>query len=178
MKSMWYVMILLVLSTVSANAVYITEGVRELRAGGSYQFASEDGPALDLNLGLGLFVFDGIYVGVIGGLGDSDSVRRYDAGLAFEYNYDSGTVLIPYIGLSVGWSKSRLLIPDHQGTSQRESTDSLLTGVGPGVKYFFAENLAISFSYVWEWANEDVFLDRNKPKNTNHSLQLGMRFYF
>ena len=178
MKSRWYVIGILAFCASVANAVYITEGTRELRTSGSYQFASEDGPALDVKLGLGLFVFDGIYIGIIGGLGDSDRVRQYDVGLAVEYNYDSGTVLIPYLGLVAGWSESRLSFTDPDGSSRRETNDGFLVGAESGVKYFIAENIAISLAYLFEWADDDVFLDRDKAKDTNNSLQLGMRFYF
>ncbi len=161
----------------SASAVMIYEGTVEILTQGSYQFRSEDGPALDLKLGAGIFVFDSFKVGAFGSVADSDNVRQYGVGLNAEYMFDTGTVLIPFVGVSLGWSESRFTFA-RNGASQREKSDGLLVGLEAGGKYFIAENIAIALSYLFEWANDDIFSDGDQVEDTNHSIQLGMRFYF
>lgn len=157
-----------------AHGIMIYEGTRELRAQGSYQFKSEDGATLDLRLGMGLFVIDGLQLGAYGAIGNSDHFRTYGVGVSSEYHFDSGTVLIPYVGLAAGWSESRLT--QSQGPQQKEN-GGVVSGELGG-KYFIAENIAISLAYRLEWANKDIFFDQDEAEDTDHSIQMGMRFYF
>lgn len=159
----------LLCSWLPAQAVMIGEGTRELTADGEYQFSSEVGRALSLNLSLGLFVMDGLQVGLLGGVSDSDLVTMWKGGAFAEYNVDLGHSMIPFVGVQVLYSYADL---------ETSSEDSAVLGGYAGLKYFIAENIAVSLKYLLEWADDDIFYDDREAKDTNHSVQLGMRFYF
>lgn len=153
----------------TASAVMIGEGTRELTLEGEYQFSSQMGRAVSLQLGLGLFVVDGFQVGLIGGLSDDDVVTTLKGGGFAEYNFDIGHIFIPFTGARALYSHTDLDVT---------TEDSVLLGGYAGVKYFIAENIAVSLKYLFEWADDEIFFDNGEVKDTNASIQLGMRFYF
>ncbi len=153
----------------SASAVMIGEGTRELTLEGEYQFSSELGRSFNVNLGLGLFILDGFQVGLTGGVSDNDVVTMLKGGGFAEYNFDVGHIFIPFLGGRALYSHTDL---------DDASEDSFVLGGYAGVKYFIAENIAVSIKYLFEWADDEIFFDESETKDTNSSIQLGMRFYF
>ena len=161
--------LLVAFAVLPAQAIMIGEGTRELTVDGEYQFSSEVGRAFAVNLGLGLFVMDGFQVGLTTGVSDNDIVTMLKGGLFAEYNIDVGRTVVPFVGTRALYSYTDL----DEGTE-----DSVLLGGYAGIKYFIAENIAVSLKYLFEWADDDIFYDDEEPKDTNASIQLGMRFYF
>jgi len=154
----------------SSYGVMISEGTRELVLEGSYDFESAAGSALDLNVKLGYFVLDGIEVGGLVGVSDDDFSTDWRIGAFAEYNVDLGEPIVPFVGVSTGWLR---FDPD-VGSSE----DTIFLGAEAGAKYFIAENIAISLSYQFTWADEDVFVEDDKVTDTDHRIVLGMRFFF
>ncbi len=154
----------------TAHGVLIGQGTRELAVQGDMQFASEVGTAFEIDLRLGQFVIHGVQVGILASVADNDIATQWGIGAFTEYNVDLGTELVPFAGLAAKYS---YLDPD-----VGDSNDGAVFGAAAGVKYFFAENIAISLNYLFEWATDDVFRDKEEAEDTNHSIQLGMRFFF
>lgn len=148
----------------------IYEGVQELSLAGELEFASAAGTEVSLDGSYGYFLADGFQVGGLLGFSDNDLLTTWVLGGQAEYNIDTQSKFVPFVGVRGGWI---YLDPD-----QGSSDDGYLLGASAGMKYFFVPNIAISLSYLFEWSSEDVFLDDNEAEDTNHSIQLGMRFYF
>ena len=154
----------------AAYGAMLDEGTRELAVSGEWEFASEAGTAFDVELKLGQFIMDGVLVGVMGAIADDDWITAWGAGVYGEYHVDMGTALVPFVGVSA--------IYYDVDPAEGEGDDAVVVGGAAGVKYFIAENIAITANYLYEWASEDVFFDDDEVEDTNHSIQLGMRFYF
>lgn len=150
----------------------LQEGTKELVLQGDLDFDSGIGTTIDVDLGLGFFIRDGIEVGGRLGLEDDDYETNYRFGLFAEYNIESDSALVPFVGAELGWY---VYDPD---TGVGDSENSFTASASAGAKYFIASNIAISLAYQFTWANEDVFLEDNQPEDTDHRLRLGMRFYF
>lgn len=165
----WLSIIVLAGQLPAAHAIMISEGTRELTVDGEYQFSSEVGRAFTVNLGLGLFVLDGLQVGLVTGVSDNDIVTLWKGGAFAEYNLDVGRTVIPFLGSRALYSYTDL---------EDGAENSVLLGGYAGIKYFIAENIAISLKYLFEWADDEIFFDNGDAKDTNASIQLGMRFYF
>lgn len=158
---------------VAAQGAMLQEGTQELSINGSLDFESADGTATELELGYGYFILDGLQVGVAASIADSDSARLYALGVGAEYNFDLGSQLVPFIGLSIGWGKGEIELGD-----STLKDDAVVGAAEAGVKYFIVENVALELSYLFEKASEDIFFNDEKAEDTDNSLQLGLRFYF
>lgn len=170
MKKITLLMAGMVFAAGTSYGVMIQEGARELSVSGDLQFKSAVGTWLDLQGKAGYFIMDGVQVGMLAGIENNDAWTQWEVGAFTEYNHDLGMELVPFVGVSVSYA---YLDPD-AGSSE----DSIVLGGYAGGKYFIAENIAISLDYLFQLSDEDLWMDDNEPEDTNHSLRLGMRFYF
>lgn len=161
--------------TVSAYGAMIQEGTQELGLSGWLDFETIDGTEVNFDASYGYFIMDGIQVGARASVYDSDSVSEYGLAAFAEYNLDLGSQLVPFVGVSVGWGKAEV---DFGGDLGKVDDDAVVASAQVGAKYFFVENIAVSLAYQFDWASEDLYYNDNKAEDTDHSIQLGMRFYF
>lgn len=154
----------------------LQEGTKELTLQGDLDFDSGIGTTIDVDLGLGFFIRDGIEVGGRLGLNDNDYETNYRFGLFTEYNLASDSSLVPFVGAELGWF---VYDPD---VGAGDSENSFTASASAGAKYFIASNIAISLAYTFIWSDEELFTEdpglSPKYSDTDHHVRLGMRFYF
>lgn len=148
----------------------LSEGTKELVLDGVFDPDTAAGTEMELNVKYGVFVADRVELGGVAGLADNDLATSWRLGIFGEINMETATQLVPYVG---GGLSYRYVDFDRGG-----STDALeLTGEA-GVKYFIADNVAISGAGVFSWATDDIYPDDNRLEDTDLKLVLAMRFFF
>ena len=119
----------------------------------------------------GHFLIDGVQVGVLGSFADNDLTTLWGLGVYGEYNLLHAELpVVPFLGLSGSYNRS-----EPSGLSH---TDAFVLGAEAGGKYFLNATTALTLSYLFELASDDVFADDAALEDTNHSLLLGLRFHF
>lgn len=154
-----------------ATAQTLTAGTQELVVGGLLDPDTAADTQFDLSVKYGYFVADYLEVGGAGAISDNDAVSTYGIGGFVEYNFDLGTEVVPYVGAGLGW-----LNADYDIVGEDEDAIEF-SGYG-GVKYFIAQNIAISGELEFDWASEEIYLEDDDIADTNIQLNLGMRFFF
>ncbi len=160
----------LILGTYAYAAEALHEGSREFGVQGNVEFDSAVGTDVNVGLRAGKYVADGIQVGTFGSFADNDVDTRWGVGLYGEYNLVGAGPLVPFIGVSGAYNRSE--------PSGLSNSDAFVLGGEVGGKYFLARNTALTLSYLFELASEDIFADNSKLKDTNHNILLGLRFHF
>ncbi len=170
MRKITLLMTAIVLTAGTSYGVMLNEGTQELGLEGAVQFQSPAGTDYTADVRLGHFVADLIQVGAVAGVSDNDLATRWNVGAFGEYNVDLGMDLVPFMGVSGAYN---YVDPD-----VGSSDDAFVLGGYAGGKHFLAHNVAVSLKYLFEWATDDVFLDNGDVEDTNHSIRLGMRYFF
>lgn len=182
---------LLITATVAALAVsacgqMLSAGTSELKVEGGIDFKTPDGTLIDFGILYGMYFLDYVEGGVALHLTDSDSVKVWRLGVFGQYDFDLGTEFVPYLGAGLSWASYEVEYDDVEvmadGTpvrSREEEKDNalVLTGTG-GVKFYIAENVALSGALVLEAATEKIFPDDDDFERTDARIELGMRFFF
>lgn len=139
------------------------KGTQEFGLSGNLNWTGDVTYALQLHYGW--FVTDNIQIGIDGGFTGQESDINVNFGLFTEYNFNTGTKWVPFIGGSLGWARV---------DSDAFSSNSITVGMEVGVKYFLRENLALSFS-----VGGDFLLDSGPDTDDfNRQIQIGTVFQF
>jgi len=155
-------------SAYAAEALH--EGSTEFGVQGKVEFESAVGTDISVSLRAGHFVADGIQVGAFGSFADNDVDTRWGVGVFGEYNLLTGGAVVPFVGISGAYNRSE--------PSGLKNTDAFVLGAEAGGKYFLTANTALTLSYLFELSSDDIFVDDDQLEDTNHSILLGLRFYF
>jgi opacity protein-like surface antigen len=170
MKKIMSVLIVAAMAAGSALGGALDEGSRELGVQGSVDFESSQGTDARIALKLGQYVARGVQVGVSGSFADNDAETLWGGSVFGEYNLilDEQPV-VPFVGLSLGFVRSE---PD-----RFDDENALVFGVEAGGKYFLSENTAVTLSYIFSLASEDIYVNDNQLEDTEHGILLGLRFH-
>lgn len=163
----------LLLAVSSTQATAVAQGAEEIRVNGGIELNTEVGTKVTLELGYGVFVADYFEAGVIGGYRDDDIVTDFFGGLFAEYNFETGTELVPFAGgqLSLHHADIDLIVVE-------DAVTAVVFGIYAGAKYFLTESVAVSGRLLLEAATDDVFIDEGEPTDNNLTVDLGLNFFF
>lgn len=163
----------LMLLTAASRAGAVAEGTEELRVNSNLELNTVGGTSYSLELGYGLFLIDYVEAGVFGGYSDDDFVSDFYIGAFGEYNFETGTELVPFTGIQLSIHDA-----DITTTLKSESTTALVLGLYAGSKYFLTEMVALSGRLMLEVASDDIYADSNKLTDSNFTIDLGLSFFF
>lgn len=160
----------------AATQVYaapIAVGTQEIQLFGGLDVDSAAGTAISLDAGYGYFVADYVEIGGLFGFANDDIVSSFSAGGFAEYNIETETDVIPFVGTQL-----RLIYTDIElfGDSQSETAGAL--GLYAGVKFFITDGLAISVRVLGETATEDVYVEDDDVSNVDVGFDFGLRYFF
>lgn len=141
----------------------LSKGVQEFGLSGKLNWEDETEYALDLSYGR--FVTDGLLLGVKGGVFGENSDASFNFGIFGEYNFNTGTKWVPFIGLGAEWAR----VDDGAFDA-----DAIRLRGEFGVKYFLRENMAISIGMSGSW------ISNTTPDGEDFGKQInfGIRSYF
>ncbi len=155
-------------SAYAAEALY--KGSSELGVQGNVEFESAVGTDVNVGFRGGHYIADGIQIGTFGSFSDNDVDTRWGVGVYGEYNVIGAGPVVPFVGLSGAYNRSE--------PSGLSNSDAFVLGGEAGTKYFLTGSTALTLSYLFEFASDDIFADNSNLKDTNHNILLGLRFHF
>ncbi len=148
----------------------LDKGTKVLEGSGSIDVMADD---VQIQLGYGQFIADGVEVAVIAGLIDNDRYMSTELGLRAEYNIMLGSPLVPFLNAGVVWA-------DVEADGSDLDTDAAVFSVGGGVKYFIRDNVALALNGSYLVATDDIFVDSEDDELSDDEFRIlfSVRFYF
>ena len=151
-------------------AATLSQDTQEVIVNGNFDPNTAYDSHYDLSLGYGYFIMDYLETGARLSWSDDDFIQSGGIGGFAEYNFDQGTEVVPFVGLSLDYINSQIDVYD-------SDESALVLGTTAGVKFFIAENIAISAQGVFKQATGDVYADKDGTTDNDVRLELGMRFF-
>lgn len=171
LKKLLFLVACFMLITNVCYAKMLTQGTKELDIEGSYDDHTAAGESFWTAIGFGYFIVDNLEVCIAGAFIYNDLQTGYHPALGLQYNIDLGGKLVPFIGGNIGWG-----IWNNKNT---EDVDAFVYGVEAGLKYFLAENVALSGAVDYDWATDNLWDEEDGTMNDKDlSIHFGLRYYF
>jgi len=156
-------------SSVTPN---LDEGTKVLEGSGSIDGDNPLGTDVQLQLGYGYFIADGLEVAAIGGFRDNDEFTTYEAGARIEYNIILDSAVVPFVGAGILWVGA-------EADETDESNDTAVGRFSAGLKWFIRNDVALTFSAVYDIAADDIYIDEDgNLEDDNFTGLFGIRYYF
>lgn len=180
MSSKWIVMVVAAMLTSASFAAESTggvtpnlnEGTKVLEGSGSIDGDNPLGTDVQLQLGYGYFIADGLEVAAIGGFRDNDEFTTYDVGGRIEYNFVLDGPVVPFVGAAVLWAGA-------EADDSNESNDTTVGQFSAGLKWFIRNDVALTFNAVYSIAADDIYIDEDgNLEDDNFTGLFGIRYYF
>ena len=154
----------------SAPAAMIKQDTQELGIDGLIDPYTAGGSLIDLNVKYGFFPQDAVEMGTVVGFADDDVGTLFRLGGFAGYNFDTGTEWIPFIGGVLSYVSIN--------SDAYDTGNAIALTFEGGVKYFIAENVALTLTAEISMATDDVFVKKDELTDTDSAFKLGFRFYF
>ena len=148
----------------------LDKGTKALEGAGYFNVMADE---LNIQLSFGKLITDGVEVGVVAGLRDSEQYMSTELGVRAEYNLVLGSAFVPFVGAGISWASV-------EADDSDIDTDAAVFSVGAGVKFFIRNDVALAVSGRYLFATDDIFIDSDDGKVADDEFQLlfGIRFYF
>jgi len=159
------------LLAIGAPAVLLSEDTNEIGLSGVIDFDTVNDTLIEMSFLYGYFFLDYVEVGGTFELRNDDSQTFWQIGPMAEYNFDVGTEVVPFLGISAGYAQLNSDLPDGD-------VDAFVMGCRGGMKYFFAEYACASLAAVYELASADIYADTADLERRNLKIEWGLRFFF
>lgn len=165
-----FVLLLAPIACVPAHAASLPLGTQELRLEGTLDPATGDGDEVDLSVSYGSFFADNVQGGGRFSLLENDRVSSVGIGGYVEYNFDTGTELMPFLEGFAGFAHVDI-------EDGKDDTTGIVEGRA-GVKFFLSEHVALAAAGVFAYASEKIYQDDRALDDTDAFVELSLRCYF
>jgi hypothetical protein len=159
------------LTALSSSAVTLAPGTMETRVSGQLDSTTSQGTEVDAAVSYGYFFRDNIQAGARARFFDNDNATLYGGSGYVEFNFEIGSEdWLPYIEGGAG-----VAYGDGEGGVDEFAVTFTLEG---GIKYFLAENVAVSTAAVIDLATTEIYPDDKKYDDTDARLVVSIRYYY
>lgn len=160
-------------AAVTVHAQPILEGAQELGISGFLDFDTPNKTEFRLSGQYGIFVIDYLEVGPRISVFDNDVYTAWKVGGFAEYNFDTGTAWVPFVGTGLNIAG----VDVATGAGGKDATGLSLSLSG-GAKFFLTEQVALSSALNFELGTARLYPSRRKVKNNDWNFDVGLRFFF
>ncbi len=193
MKRWITVSLMLAVLVVAAQGVTIPKGSKELSIEGLFDGSDVDGDRTDVTFFYGEFPEDNLEMGLQFRVIDTDHTRQVRGGMRVEMtkpNFEVApyaAITLEYATFEIDFPASPVVLaadgtevqPTTRASDQNRDDDAIVVGGHAGLKWFIAENIAVSGAFVYEWATEPIYVTNDgEVEDSDISLRFGMRFFF
>ena len=156
----------------------IDEGTKELRLNGALDTDTPLDYEYTIGGAFGLFVMDGLEVGIGGHARGNDLATHFELGGFVEYCFDTDSAMVPFI-FAGGYYAGVELDDDYYNKSDETDFDTAVGKAGAGIAYFLRDAVAVELRGIYSFAADDLYVDQDgNREDTNLTTALGIRFYW
>lgn len=159
------------------SAQALDQDSMELSLGGIIDFSGIDGSVdYTVDIAYGYFILDDIEVGPMIGFARAGKYDNFSLGIFGEYNVDFDSPVVPYVAARLSYisAKNDYDVGEDKGSNQ----NAVEFEPAIGLKFFIAENVAVSGEFFYDVASAGVYFNDNDMKKTDYGLKFGVRSFF
>lgn len=174
-------------SATATSAVYaqdtgrpmLDQGTKELALSGTVEFPDFDELDFNIDASYGYFVRDGWELGVRVLGSDMGGVERFDISGFTEYNFNRTSMMVPFVGASIGVADFSYDRGTLTGTTELDNDGSAtVVEAQAGIKWFIRDYMAISTAIGFNISSDDVFAAGDDLVDNLTRFRIGLRYYF
>ena len=166
----WLAIVSISAMAASGFAATLLQDTQEVIVEANFDPDTASGSHYDLSLAYGYFIADYLEVGGRFVWSDDDFIQASSLGAFAEYNFDLGTEIVPFAGVSLDYAAVEI-------EDLNSDENAIVLGITGGAKFFIAENVAISAAAVIEQATEDIYAEEDDVSDSDIRLEVAMRFF-
>jgi opacity protein-like surface antigen len=153
-------------------STFLGEGTKEFRLDLNIDpeagLEGDPGVGFEIGVGASLYQLDTLFIYL--GHEDNDGDDLTEIGVMAEEHYPMGGAIVPYAGAGIGYGWN--------GADTRSDEEAIIFRFDLGTKFRLTEDIALSVSIEFSWADTEIFLEDSKAEDKNIELGLGFRYYY